>query len=318
MAAFNENIFLAFYDELIDIKLAVDNYSKQINIIKTAGDDLSDTGKLCYAISITITWGQIIIDLAELIPRLNEIIAYCSQYVTYYLSQIVIKFTSLIALLIKKITLTIQVKIAEITKNVVKAIANGKGPVIASSIASGAISAMQTIAQILNVVMQSIQTLLNAITGSLSVAAEGMCFFMTPKTLLSGGNLKSDISIANSNTSIVDRLPEATKLQMQNVVLATEQNNTAAKVSFIAANAALGAALAVAGSKIEVDPCVELSEINVKDIISTIETMLSVLTIPQALPKYEKLLITNVGFLLFLMTGFNSAGKTAFGIPGYP
>lgn len=317
MEAFDENIFLEFYDELEDVKTSIDNYKREIEAVKTSDNYTTDLGKLCYLIKVSQSWTTIISEIGDLIPRLNEIVAYCVQYPLYYLSQIIIKYTQLIALTIKKITLTVQIKIAEITRQVTIAIANGKGPAIAGAIASGAIAAMQAIAQILNVVMQAIQTLLNALIGPLSIPAEGMCFFMTPKTIMTG-QLKSDVTIANPNISIIDYLPEPIKLQIQNIIMAIDQANVPIKISFIAASAALGAGLALTGTKIEINPCVDLSKINVQNIINAIEAILMVSIIPQPLPKYEKLLPINVGFMIFLMSGFNAGGKLAFGLPGFP
>jgi hypothetical protein len=46
--------------------------------------------------------------------------------------------------------------------------------------------------------------------------------------------------------------------------------------------------------------------------------LLQALTDAEAVPRYEKLSITNVRFLVFLVTGFEPAGKNTFGIPGFP
>ena len=317
MEAFDENIFIEFYDELDDIKEQADEIQRQIASLKTSGDYTEDIGKLCRQINTIIKWQEYVTNLGSLISRLNEIMSYCVRYASYYLSQIVMKYVELIALYIKKITLNIRLFIAKASKNVVKAIANGKGPAIASAIASGALAAMMTMAQVLNVVLQAIQMVLNMFVGPLSISAEAMCFFMTPKTIMTG-QMKSDIPVTNVNVSITDYLPEPIKLQIENIALAVNQANVPIKVSFIAASAALGAGLALSGTEIKIDPCVELKEINLKDIISAIETILTLSINPQPLPKFEKLLPTNIGFMLFLMTGFNSGGKLAFGLPGFP
>ena len=64
--------------------------------------------------------------------------------------------------------------------------------------------------------------------------------------------------------------------------------------------------------------CKVLKVINPKNIIKAIDRLLSTLPIPDPLPKYEKLLPINLGYLAWLIIGFCPAGKKAFGIPGFP
>ena len=52
--------------------------------------------------------------------------------------------------------------------------------------------------------------------------------------------------------------------------------------------------------------------------MKAIDFLLSQLPIPDPLPKYEKLLPINLGYLAWLIIGFCPAGKKSFGIPGFP
>ena len=48
-------------------------------------------------------------------------------------------------------------------------------------------------------------------------------------------------------------------------------------------------------------------------ILKSIESIVSSIPVPQALPKFEKLSLTNLGFLAWLITGFEPAGLKSFG-----
>lgn len=317
MDAFDENIFIEFYKEIEEIESKVNGFKKQVIDISSLTGDLKDIGKICNMITRVTGLTDIVASIQSLLPRLNEIMSYCAEYVQYYLSQIIMKYVELIGLEIKKIVLYIKKTVAKTSKSVAEAVANGKGPAIAASVAAGAMSAMQAMAQVLNVVMQAVQMILNMFTGPLLVPAEGMCFFMTPKTIITG-QMKSDITIANTNASVTDYLPEPVKLTLENIAESVDTANVPLKVSFIAAGAVTGAALAVSGGKMEISPCVDLNKVNLKSILNAVEVILLASIYPQPLPKYERLLPVNVGYMLFLMTGFNAAGKLAFGMPGFP
>ena len=291
MDAFDENIFIEFYKEIEEIESKVNGFKKQVIDISSLTGDLKDIGKICNMITRVTGLTDIVASIQSLLPRLNEIMSYCAEYVQYYLSQIIMKYVELIGLEIKKIVLYVKKTVAKTSKSVAEAVANGKGPAIAASVAAGAMSAMQTMAQVLNVVMQTVQMILNMFTGPLLVPAEGMCFFMTPKTIMTG-QMKSDITIANTNASVTDYLPEPVKLTLENIAESVDTANVPLKVS--------------------------LNKVNLKSILNAVETILLASIYPQPLPKYERLLPVNAGYMLFLMTGFNAAGKLAFGLPGFP
>lgn len=57
---------------------------------------------------------------------------------------------------------------------------------------------------------------------------------------------------------------------------------------------------------------------SIKNVLSKIDKILGLLLIKDVIPKYEKLTISNIKFILFLTTTFCVDGAKHFGIPGYP
>ena len=51
---------------------------------------------------------------------------------------------------------------------------------------------------------------------------------------------------------------------------------------------------------------------------NAVTILMQMLVDADAVPRYEKLSISNIRFLVFLVTGFEPAGKRTFGIPGFP
>ena len=51
---------------------------------------------------------------------------------------------------------------------------------------------------------------------------------------------------------------------------------------------------------------------------NAVTILMQMLVDADAVPRYEKLSISNIRFLAFLVTGFEPAGKRTFGIPGFP
>ena len=84
-------------------------------------------------------------------------------------------------------------------------------------------------------------------------------------------------------------------------------------------SAAKGMAAASSATGFTLPQFPNLEAFDIKKIKPLIETlMLPLQFTADPLPRYEKLNILNIGFLIFLITGFEPAAKQSFGIPGMP
>ena len=68
----------------------------------------------------------------------------------------------------------------------------------------------------------------------------------------------------------------------------------------------------------EIIGCKHLQLLDPEKIIKGIEFIVQLIPIPQALPKYEKISIINLGYVAWLLTSFELGGKRSFGMPGMP
>jgi hypothetical protein len=145
-------------------------------------------------------------------------------------------------------------------------------------------------------VMMAVKLILDMMPPMISVGAESMCFFLTPKSVMLGLT-KVGMTCANPNKSICNRLPTAIKQAISAIEEAINIANNAIRIAMIATGAALGLACAFTQFNIPDTLCKVLKVINPKTIIKAIDLLLSLLPIPDPLPKYEKLLPINLGYL---------------------
>ena len=65
-------------------------------------------------------------------------------------------------------------------------------------------------------------------------------------------------------------------------------------------------------------PGIELDAISNSDVNAFIKSILSLYLVSEPLPKYERISLTNLGYMYWLIMGFEPAMKKCFGFPGYP
>lgn len=239
----------------------------------------------------------------------NDIIQYCVKYIQFSAAQIIAKYTQMLTLFVKRITVYIKRKIAEFLKKMLEACTRGLGATSMAIFIQPILLLFQGISILANGILMGTTIILSALPSLLAVDAEGMAFFMTPKSLQT-----TAMNVINANQSIVYRLPEALMQQLQNLLKQFDKLNIPIKVSAVAAGAALGALSVRDGKDLEVG-CDALKLLNPKTILKAIEALVSLLPLAQPLPKYEKLSFTNIGFLVWLITGFEPAGFQSFGFP---
>lgn len=285
--------------------------------------------QLCNLLKVINFLRKLTNKIGELIQNVLQIAAWCIEKITTCVEtslmevlQWITAKVQLLVLYIKQLLLWVKIKIAKLIRKVLKGITFPKGSWLSTALA-GAVNAVLTAFKALSTaigyILQGVLMIVEMIPPIICVGAENMCFFFTPRSIING-QMKVDILAANPNLSITDRLPTPIKLSLAGIVDATEKSNAVLKYSIIAAGAAMGIAAISSDGEFKLDGsvCKALQLLDPKKIIQLLETILKAFAAPYALPKYEELSPTTLGYLAFLMTGFCPSGHIAFGFPFCP
>lgn len=252
-----------------------------------------------------------LIEIFVSIPEIfKEIVEYCVNNIEYFLSQIILKYIEIIVLYIKKVISFIKRTVAEWTKMILQWASAGKGSAVVTALIMPVILLYKGISILATGILLGIQAILKVLPSIIAIPAEGMSFFMTPKSMQTTGT-----NVINSSQSIVYWLPPAIMDKINEIVKSIDKINIPLKVSGIAAGALLMSSIIATASELKVD-CPDMSKLNPETILKLIDEILKLLAIPQPLPKYENLSLLNLGFLAWLLTGFCPAGQASFGLPG--
>ena len=226
------------------------------------------------------------------------------------MSQIILKYVEIIVLHIKKIISIIKRTVAEWTKMILQWASAGKGGAVVMTLISPVILLYKGISILATGILMGIQVALSILPAMIVVPAEGMSFFLTPKSMK-----LTEMNVVNSSQSVIYWLPPAIMDKINDIVKSVDKINIPLKVSGIAAGALLTASTIATASELKVH-CPDSSKLNPETILKLINEILKTLAIPQPLPKYENLSLLNLGFLAWLLTGFCPAGQASFGLPG--
>ena len=252
-----------------------------------------------------------LIEIFVSIPEVfKEIVEFCVNNIEYFLSQIILKYIEIIVLYIKKIISIIKRTVAEWTKMILQWASTGKGGAVVTALISPVILLYKGISILATGILMGIQAVLNVLPSMIVVPAEGMSFFLTPKSMK-----LTEMNVVNSSQSVIYWLPPAVMDKINDIVKSVDKINIPLKVSGIAAGALLTASTIATASELKVH-CPDSSKLNPETILKLINEILKTLAIPQPLPKYENLSLLNLGFLAWLLTGFCPAGQASFGLPG--
>ena len=236
-----------------------------------------------------------------------------TKYTKYLATQIILKKFQIIKYRIELIKTGIQITAAKLTKGVLTGILGGKGSAgdpINTTMATTMATAGITVSTIMSVI-DAIVTSINNIT-IMNVNGAGMAFFPTPKSIM-----KVDINITNSKQSTTNNIPEAIDQLITETENKVRESNGAIKKSKVLAMGAAGAASAPSG-KFDPGSFGNLPKFDPSIIRTAVMMLFQMLVDADAVPRYEKLSVSNTRFLVFLVTGFEPAGKNTFGIPGFP
>lgn len=276
--------------------------------------------KMCKMIAKIKSLQKIIDSLKGLTIVLTDSMKYIVEYNINAAVEYIMKKIQILALKIKRLLVELSIKIAKMMRSLLIGLDNKCGSGITATINSAIVAIMavfKALAIAVNAVMMAVKFILDMMPPMISVGAETMCFFLTPKSAMLGLS-KVEMTCANPNKSICNRLPTVIKQSISAIEEEINIANNAIRIAMIATGAAYGLACAFTQFNIPDTLCKVLKVINPQTIIKAIDLLLSLLPIPDPLPKYEKLLPINLGYLAWLIIGFCPAGKKAFGFPGYP
>lgn len=276
--------------------------------------------KMCKMIAKIKSLQKIVDSLKGLTVVLTDSMKYIVEYNINAAVEYIMKKIQILALKIKRLLVELSIKIAKMMRSLLIGLDNKCGSGITSTINSTIVAIMavfKALAIAVNAVMMAVKFILDMMPPMISVGAETMCFFLTPKSAMLGLT-KVEMTCANPNKSICNRLPTVIKQSISAIEEEINIANNAIRIAMIATGAAYGLACAFTQFNIPDTLCKVLKVINPQTIIKAIDLLLSLLPIPDPLPKYEKLLPINLGYLAWLIIGFCPAGKKAFGFPGYP
>lgn len=276
--------------------------------------------KMCKMIAKIKSLQKIVDSLKGLTIVLTDSMKYIVEYNINAAVEYIMKKIQILALKIKRLLVELSIKIAKMMRSLLIGLDNKCGSGITATINSAIVAIMavfKALAIAVNAVMMAVKFILDMMPPMISVGAETMCFFLTPKSAMLGLT-KVEMTCANPNKSICNRLPTVIKQSISAIEEEINIANNAIRIAMIATGAAYGLACAFTQFNIPDTLCKVLKVINPKNIIKAIDLLLSLLPIPDPLPKYEKLLPINLGYLAWLIIGFCPAGKKAFGFPGYP
>lgn len=276
--------------------------------------------KMCKMIAKIKSLQKIVDNLKGLTIVLTDSMKYIVEYNINAAVEYIMKKIQILALKIKRLLVELSIKIAKMMRSLLIGLDNKCGSGITATINSAIVAIMvvfKALAIAVNAVMMAVKFILDMMPPMISVGAETMCFFLTPKSAMLGLS-KVEMTCANPNKSICNRLPTVIKQSISAIEEEINIANNAIRIAMIATGAAYGLACAFTQFNIPDTLCKVLKVINPQNIIKAIDLLLSLLPIPDPLPKYEKLLPINLGYLAWLIIGFCPAGKKAFGFPGYP
>ena len=265
----------------------------------------------CGLMNTVNKWTEIMGKLTGVVSSASGTIQVFNGFENCIAMQLILKRLQVCLLYVKRIVIKIKIKIAVFTKKMVEAIINGNGSAVPEPISTAINAVFSVLGLIVNALLMVIDAFLAAISiGPLGLDAQSLIFFITPKSMQ-----KTKAPAYNPNSAVGDRLPNAIKMTLHEIEKSVEKINNAIKIAAIATGATLGAA-AIMTKNPNFGICKKLNVVKPGTLQKQIEMVLDFLPIPVGMPKYEKLKFTNLGFMAYLITGFEPAAHKSFGIPG--
>jgi hypothetical protein len=284
----------------------------------STSDDKERAMHICDLVNKISRLEKIVNTFTTIISGMNEIYNWLIDNIVCKACGYLIKKIQVIALHIKYFLINVKIFVAKSTRDLLTNCITGKGSVVTAVLFAPLQALMlvfQGISTVIGYALQGIQYVLNLIPSIISVPAEGISFYITPKSMQN-----TQMTIINSNQSVSDKLSPALKESVLTVLQSIKKADVPIKIASIAAGATIGITLISTNKELAIPESAAnaLSILDPKKIASTLNKILAYVPVADPLPKYENIAIYNPGFLIWLMTGFLPAGRTSFGIPGMP
>jgi hypothetical protein len=306
-------------DALIDEKI-LDAYDKTEALesgIKDAEASFQEVSKNaggdpCTTIATANKLTGIVTNITGMVSSASGTIPTFQGFQNNLAMQIILKRLQLCLLYAKRLVVKIKLKIAEVSKKLLIDMTSGKGSGVPDPITTAINAAFIVLGVAINVLLTLIEMFMKMISiGPLGVDAQGMVFFLTPKSM----NM-SKAPAYNPNSAIGNRFPQVIQMTLFEIEKSVDKANRIIKKAALVSGAALGA-VSIMSNNPSFGVSSKLSRVNPGQLHKLIDIASDLIPLPIGMPRYEKLKFTNLGFLAFLITGFEPAAHKSFGIPGY-
>lgn len=328
------DVFVDSYKSIFDVEQKVDDLEK------LAGEIVPDEFNICdipdYIEKATTLMGEVVKIPNEMASALNqamgtvkdtaqnklnekdgnsEQLKISPKTLAYAAMGIILKRFQIIQYRIKYLQKFVELKLAELRKKLLIEMLKGKddaGSAISLPLKQ-LILVVGVVANVISTIVGILLTFINAIV-ILNVDASGCAFGPTPKSLM----MTSKMVVANTRMSTTNNIPEPIDQLIAQAETSIEQANGEIKKARVLTMSSNAASKVANGGQFSVEPFGQLPKFDASIIRDAIKIIMALLLDAEALPRYEKLSIINIRFLVFLITGFEPAAKKTFGFPGFP
>ena len=231
----------------------------------------------------------------------------------YLATGIILKKFQIIKYKIEKIKLVVERKALEVSGSVLRWCVDGRGSLLTVPI-QGVLAALAAVAVVINTLMSALSVLLSLLDSItiINVKSASTALFMTPKSMM-----KQDISIMNANQSTTNNIPNPVDKLITTTEETAKKTNGEVKKAKVAA-AAASASSSVSSGQFQYNSIGNFEVFDPAKIRALVKAIMLTLVDADAVPRYEKLSVTNPRFMAYLITGFEPKAHASFGIPGFP
>lgn len=272
--------------------------------------------KICKYIARIRRFKKVFEFIQKGIDLISQVFYWCLNNIEDNMAKWLLSRSQVVILKLKKMSVNVKILVMKAFRSIIKGLSAMKGNWLETSLnttINALITSVKAICTAASAVCGVIDTLLKSMPNLMSIGAEQVCFFATPKSLV-----KTICPIFNSNESCTDRISDAVKKTINAIEIGEKYTFKTLKYATVAAGAAAGVASAFTKFEIPESICDMIKDFDNSKVVKKINKILAELLEAYPLPKYEELTPKTLGYLNWLMTGFIPAGHKSFGIPFYP
>lgn len=225
-----------------------------------------------------------------------------------------VKQLKLVTLNVKKWVLYGQLFILKMTRGLLQSMQGGKFIEGIQDTYKWIINAIKKTADVIDIGLKYIDMTIDMlVTGFFALDGGAMCFLVTPKTIMTGV-YSCRVNQPEETHTICDGISDKVFDATDEYKEKKKKARKAIKMAYVSKQ------LAIAQSTGDIPdmPGVVLDAISDTDVNTFIKSILSLYLVSEPLPKYERLTLLNLGYMYWLIMGFEPAMKKCFGFPGYP